>query len=211
VLAVVFPLAAGTIPIDAFNSVQTDFGFFPGDTVLQIAVSGTVNLGPSATTMNPDGSLVTLTPADCFSCWIGYQYFLPDGPYPTAYGGDGINHFLGGGGNYDMFNPQGFAPQGAATTDTTDLAALRFGAVAGTFSASPTRSDWFFVGYGGSNFRVPAGGAHLYLVVVDTYYPNNTGSYLASVNAAIPEPTGIVLTLSGLLVGGLFRRRWTRA
>src|SRR5438067_2798 len=78
--------------------------------------------------------------------------------YPIVNGGDGINHFPGGGANYDNApappaGPYAFA--GAQTTDTTSPLAILFGTVVGTFTNTPTRADWFRIGTGGT-FTVPA-------------------------------------------------------
>ena len=206
------PLNAGIVlSIDPSLSTPTNGGTYTWGTVLFIGVNGTVNLNsPTGLIVtNPDGSLSSAPPASCTSCWApGYQYFLPGASgYPTVAGGDGINHFVGGGGNYDAFpgSHPPFAPQGKPTTDTTDPAAIRFGALAGTFVSNPTATDWFLIGYGGS-FLVPVGGGTLQLIVVDTYYPNNTGAYGVSIDT-VPEPSVAWLALSGIAFLGFRRYR----
>ena len=133
-------------------------------------------------------------------------------PYPTVAGGDGINHFSGGGANFDLFpgSHSAWAPQGKQTTDTTDVGALRFGALAGTFVTNPTPTDWFLVGSGGA-FVTPPGGGTLQLIVVDTFYSNNAGVFDVTVND-VPEPAAIWLAFSGFAVLGLSRtfRRLSR-
>ena len=212
------PLRAGIVlTLDPTSATPTSAGVYAGGTVLIIGASGTVNLnGPGGNpagqiVTNPDGSLVNPAPESCASCWApGYQYFLAGSTlYPTTFGGDGINHFSGGGGNFDAFNGVQFASEGKPTTDTTDPGAIRFGAIAGTFNSNPTATDWFVVGNGGT-FVVPNGGGTLRLVVVDTYYPNNSGSFAVTVDvAAVPEPSVAWLALSGFAVLGFrhYRRR----
>jgi hypothetical protein len=194
-----------TLPATTSNLDKLDLGFFSGGTDLAITMSGTINIAsPDLWVTNPNGSLadpVTI-PA--------YTYANAGATnYPTTYGGDGINHFSGGGANYDVDNPVPFGFAGKETTDTTDPAAIRTGSVVGTFSPSPTRADWFFVGYG-TTVLVPTGGAHLYVAVVDTYYPNDVGSYSGMVmTASIPEPSSIIMGVIAILsgVGCSLRRR----
>jgi len=197
------PLGAGMVPLSAANAAVTDTGFYEGGTILNVSITGTVALAEQLVAMNPDGSLASVPSVFCGSCWsIGYQYFVPGGAYPTDAGGDGQNHFAGGGGNWDLFPSPGFnrwAAQGKITTDTTDPDAIRFGAVAGTWRSTPVpnSADWFFVGYGG-NLTVPAGGAHLKLVVVDSFYSNNSSGFSADVTA-VPEPSAAWLVFAGVV------------
>ena len=209
-LAASLPLRAGIVlTLDPTIATPTNAGTYAGGTALVIHASGTVNLNApdSLIIMNPDGSLSNPQPASCVSCWQpGYQYFLEGLPYPTAAGGDGINHFAGGGGNFDAFaSGNAFAAEGKPTTDTTDPGAIRFGAIAGTFAASPTATDWFLIGNGGT-FIVPVSGGTLQIVVVDTYYPNNSGSFNVSVDV-VPEPSVAWLAFSGIAFLGFCRYR----
>jgi hypothetical protein len=204
-------LTAGTLAsIDANNPNAVDAGFFGGGITLYVTVSGIVNLGPPGINTLADGSLVSPDPATCIACWWpGYQYMLTgESAYPITAGGDGINHFVGGGANYDMYNAVPWAPQGPQTTDTTAGGVMRFGAVAGSFSASPTRGDWFYIGTN-SSIVTPIAGANLYLAVVDTYYVNNSGSFLADITP-VPEPAAIGLALAGLVLLGMVRYRVAR-
>jgi hypothetical protein len=216
-LAAVLPLSAGVVfTMDPTLATPTNGGTYAGGATLLISVTGKVNLnGPSGLIVtNPDGSLATSVPsASCTSCWSpGYQYFIAgDNTYPTIAGGDGTNHFTGGGGNYDMYpgDHSVWAAEGKQTTDTTDPLALRFGSLAYTFAVNPTATDWFLLGYGGT-FVTPQGGGTLLMVVVDTFYTNNTGSYTVTVDQqAVPEPGAIWLAFSGVALFGLpraFRR-----
>lgn len=183
-------------------SNRLDLGLYAGGTRLDIAISGTVNLLPQTGfnwITNPDGSLFQ------FNDPATYQYALAGSTlYPTVAGGDGINHFAGGGANYDTATgtPYGhFGFAGKQTTDTTDPAAIRFGAVVYTFSLNPTRDDWHFLGFGG-RILVPTGGAHLFLAVNDSnndVFPGvNSGSYSVQVTP-VAEPATITLCFSGLL------------
>lgn len=212
-LAASVPLRAGIVlTLDPTVSTPSDAGTYAGGTTLFISASGTVNLNAGSTLItNPDGSLFNPQPLSCVSCWQpGYTYFLEGQTnYPTTFGGDGINHFVGGGANYDAFNGSNpaFAAQGAQVTDTTAPGVLRFGALAGTFSANPSATDWFLIGYGGT-FVVPDSGGTLQLVIVDTFYPNNTGGYTVSVDTtAVPEPSVAWLALSGIAFLGFRRYR----
>jgi hypothetical protein len=207
------PLAAGTLfTVDPSLSTPTDAGIYAAGHILSITVTGTVNLdGPignpeGSIFTNPDGSLALVPDISCVPCWApGYQYFIADShAYPTVSGGDGVNHFAGGGGNYDMFpaSHSPWAPEGKQTTDTTDPAALRFGSLAYTFVANPTATDWKLLGYGGN---IPTGnGGTLQLVVVDTYYSNNSGSFDVDITEA-PEPSAAFLAISGVALLGLVR------
>jgi hypothetical protein len=198
------PVRAGTFILPATTSDQAklDLGFFPGNTIITIEMTGVISLtGSSSLTWstNPDGSVVGAVAAP-------YDYANPGATdYPTFAGGDGINHFLGGGANTADGN---FPFAGALSTDTTDPGDIRLGDVVGTFSASPTRSDWFSIGIADS-VLTPVGGSNLYVAVVDTYYPNNTGSYDGTFStASVPEPASfLVFAGLGAVMGlGAMRR-----
>jgi len=211
-------LEAGVVfTMDPTIGLPTSAGTYAGGTTLSIGVTGSVNLnGPASLIItNPDGSLFPadhIPLASCTVCWApGYQFFIPGSNlYPTGAGGDGINHFPGGGGNFDLFpgTHSSWATQGKQTTDTSDPLALRFGSLAGTFKTNPTATDWFSIGYGGQ-FVVPQGGATLLMVVVDTFYPNNTGGYTVTIDQGqvgpVPEPSAIWLAFSGFAALGLPR------
>jgi hypothetical protein len=213
VLGALLPLQAGVVfTVDPTNTFPTIAGTYAGGVTLLISISGTVNLnGPNGQIVtNPDGSLVTVPAASCTVCWSGYQYFIGgSNAYPTVAGGDGINHFVGGGGNFDHTpgNNSPWAAVGKHTTDTTDPGAIRFGALAYTFHTNPTPTDWLTLG-GGGTFVTPAGGGTLLMVVADTFYPNNTGGYTVTVNQLAtdtPEPSAMWLAFSGFAVLGLPR------
>jgi hypothetical protein len=203
VLVTALPLAGGALyTVDPTLTTPTIAGVYIAGQTLSITVTGTVNLlglSDGSWITNPDGSLVTPL-ADCPGCWNHmYQYANSGFPYPTVNGqGDGINHFVGGGANYDMFpsTPNSWAPEGKQTTDTTDPGALRFGALAYTFVANPTATDWMLLGYGGI-ISTGAGGT-LQLIVVDTASENNTGGYTANINiVTLPEPSTALFAFSG--------------
>jgi hypothetical protein len=207
------PLGAGVVfSMDPAIAAATNAGTYAGGTTLIITTTGLVNLnGPSGSIItNPDGSMSSFPPPSCAACWSGYQFFIAGAnTYPTIAGGDGINHFIGGGGNYDLYpgNHSVWAPEGKQTTDTSDPGALRFGSLAATFKTNPTLTDWFLLGYGGT-FVTPAGGGTLLLAVVDTFYSNNTGEYTVTINQqtdAVPEPAGVLLAFSGVAILGLPR------
>jgi hypothetical protein len=193
-------LNAGTfvLPGTTSDQVKLDLGFFSGGTSIDIQMTGTVNLsgdnpnGPFAPWVtNPDGSVV----GHVDGLFDQYEYANPGAAnYPTTFGGDGINHFAGGGANYagGVF---GFT--GALTTDTTNPGTIRLGDVVGTFTTTPGRSDWFQIGLS-DTVLTPSSGAHLYVAVVDTFYPNNIGSYDGTFSAfATPAPSSLTM-LAGL-------------
>src|SRR4051794_19181681 len=118
-LSAALPLSAGVIfSMDPKLATPLNAGTYAGGTMLNISVTGTVNLnGPDGVVItNPDGSLQQFPSTLCDVCWFpGYQYFLTgNATYPTFAGGDGTNHFTGGGGNYDLFpgNHSAWAPEG---------------------------------------------------------------------------------------------------
>lgn len=213
------PLGAGVMfTMDPTVATPTNAGTFAGNVTLFISATGTVNLnGPAGQIItNPDGSMFMTPPESCTPCWSpGYQFFLPGAnSYPTAFGGDGTNHFTGGGGNFDPYpgDHSVWATEGKQTTDTMDPGALRFGALAYTFTPDPTATDWFLLGYGGT-FVTPEGGGTLLVVVVDTFYSNNTGGYTVTIDQqSVPEPAAAWLAFSGFALLGLPRtyRRLTR-
>jgi hypothetical protein len=238
-MAAILPLKAGLItPLDSTNPTPTDAGTFVGGTVLNITITGAISLdGPEGFYTNPDGSLsVTLnqTPDQCPACYApGYEYFIQGNPYPDGHGGmTYTNTFQGGGSNYDMYpggggNPANFAPYGNQAIDPSAPNIIRFGAVAYVFvpdmgittMSGLQPSDWQLLGtpngsggYGGT-FVVPGSGLeHLMVVVSDTYYPNDVGTYMIDATP-MPEPAAIGLVFGGLIVLGTVeaRRRTRRA
>ncbi|MEZ2276985.1 MAG: hypothetical protein ACBR12_08725 [Microcoleus sp.] len=198
-IAIANPATAASFSLNANTSDvnKLDLGFFTGETILDIKLSGTISLG-GLSKFYADGSLATLFIDGT------YPYAIAGASgYPTSFGGDGINHFVQGGLNYDTmalasFNPFGIA--GKETTDTTDINAIRFASVVGTFTNTPTRNDWFFIGLG-RRLAVPEDGANLYLAVNDTYYPNDEGAYSGRIEIVpnsepVPEPTTVLGSLA---------------
>lgn len=174
-----FGMAGPVNKINLLGSATTkyDAGGFSENTELYISVTGVVVVCWNYMTL-PDGSLaVPMSPQDS-----PRLHAIPGSQkYPTDFGGDGMNHFQGGGLNYvpghgDISWPVG----GKQTTDTTDPATIRFGALIGTFSDSPQREDWFCIGLG-TKVTVPDGGRHLYLLVNDSSYADNSGGYWVNI------------------------------
>ncbi len=105
--------------------------------------------------------------------------------------------------NYLYFNPNG--------SDTADGSygpggpGINIGAVMGTLSASPTTGDWFQIGFG-TTISLNAS-QHVYAMVNDTYFPNNTGFFDVTVSA-VPEPSILALFGFGLAGLGFVRRRF---
>jgi hypothetical protein len=189
------------VSLTAGDANKVDLGFFAGGTLLQLSATGQGDLVGSNYQVFADGSLAATATSP-------YAFANSGAAYPSVGGfpaGDGFNHFTGGGANYD-FAGSGWMFAGTQTTDTTDPSAIRAGALVGTFSLSPVRADWFFIGLGRS-FVVPGGGANLYLAVNDSFNADNHGTY-AVTYAAIPEPSGLALgaaVAAAMFVG--WRRR----
>lgn len=166
---------------------------------------------------NPDGSLgYPDTTQDWQTANFNYNYLKPGAAYPNIAGGDGINHFPGGGGNYDMYYMPPdtgwgyfFGNSFAQTTDTLAPGVVRFGSLIGTLDDG---ANWFFIGYGrtigaGTDIPIPDG-ATLNLTVFDVNYGQNAGAYQVGVSVAdVPEPSMFLLAGSGLGLLVLVRRR----
>ncbi len=183
-----------TLPIQA-SGAPLDLGLFPPGEKITLAIGGNGFLPGFAIQTLPDGSV--FLPAA-----FPYQFANPDGiGYPQVAGGDSHNHFPGGGFNYDFRSQtQAFGFAGKPTTDTSDPAAIRFGAVVGTFSPAPSRSDWFLIGIGATVTIPPtAGGSHLYLAVNHSDIGFAAGSY--QVNYAI-SATGTPALSSPITLSG---------
>ena len=192
------PAAAQTttfsLPLTTGSGSKLNIGTFGAGQTFSITVTGFGDLVDSRFQVNPDGTLHAPTTGD-------FSFANFGAAYSTTYGGDGINHFIGGGANFDAAGT-GFGFAGPLTTDTTNPADIRLGTVVGTFSAAPTRSDWFVVGSGGTFKATTAG--NLYLAVLDTYSPNDHGTYNGTLTtpAAVPEASTTV-SLGLLLVLGM--------
>lgn len=226
IFAAAFLLA--TIPMSAgilFSSLIDPTSFTPTNTGITLApnqqinitVTGTVDLlgNDGVWPTHPDGSLVAplaSTPPGSFTAFYATYVNPGSSPYPQSFGGDGVNHYAGGGTNFDTVNPGTFPAIGKHTTDTldTDPHVLRLGSLAYTFAANPGQLDWLLLGYGGL-ISSPTGGT-LKVMVVDTAYWNNTGGFTVTVNdiAATPEPSAAWLAFSGIALVGLVRTRIRR-
>jgi len=211
------PAAAGTLFsgfVDSLSQTPMMAGTYAGGLELTIAATGTANLNyPSSLIItNPDGSLLApVASASCVSCWApGYQFFIEGSAYPTVAGGDGLNHFVGGGGNFDVFpgDHSAWAAEGKQTTDTTDPGAIRFGALAYAFvhnpGDTPGPTDWLplvqSAGNGNYGNTISTGnGGTLMVVIVDTFYPNNSGGFDLTVSTPEPSVTWLVFSGLGLL------------
>ncbi len=169
------------LPLTIGDSNKIAVANLAGGTLVQLSVTGSGDLANANLQTNPDGSLAAPAGAPWTTANAGSAY-------PNVAGfpfGDGINHFVGGGLNYDHSGGSSWMFAGKQTTDTADPAAIRAGAVVGTFAASPAREDWFFVGYG-RTVTVPAGGGTLYLAVNESFSTDNHGSYTVVATTATP-------------------------
>ncbi len=180
-LQVALTATAIPLPLTTGDTGKIAIAPFAGGTAVQIAASGTGDLASSGLQTKPDGSLVVAAGAPWTAGNVGAAYPNVAG-FPA---GDGLNHFVGGGLNYDHGSGSGWMFAGKQTTDTTDPAAIRAGAIVGTFASSPTRDDWFFIGYG-RTVMVPRGGATLYVAVNESDNTNNHGSYTLAVSTVAP-------------------------
>jgi hypothetical protein len=199
-LAAIHPASADsttnfTLPLTTTSSNKLDLGPLAAGSTFKLTFTGTGDLVNSNFQTSPDGSLAAPAAGP-------YAFANSGAAYSTAYGGDGINHFVGGGANYDSTG-SGFPFAGKLTTDTTDLAAIRAGAVVGTFSATPSRTDWFYIG-SGDTFSAPTGGGELFVAVADSFSSDNHGSYAGALTApaAVPEAATAVSLGFLLVLGG---------
>jgi hypothetical protein len=191
-----------SLPLTAGESGKVNLGFFNGGSLLQISVSGTGDLADSRLQVKPDGSLAVAAGAPWTAANVGATYPGVAG-FPA---GDGINHFVGGGMNYDFGGGSGWMFAGKQTTDTTDGGAIRAGAVVGTFSSTPGRADWFFIGFG-STVSIPAGGANLFIAVNESFSSDNHGTYLVTFTPVPEPPVMAMIGVGALAVGGRMGRR----
>lgn len=183
------PLRAGMIPLQGNAFTPTDYGTYQGGTVLYITVTGTVAVGAFST--NPDGSPATAPPN-------GYEYFSPSGsPLDIS---------------PPTWSPATLAMDPCPGTWAGGYAdsGTNLGGVAANFSATPFSwtgncgtSHWVAaVSYSNGSYvgqlTVPTGGADLYLLVADTYYPNNEGAFNVTVTP-LPEPSAGWLVAAGMI------------
>ena len=107
-----------------------------------------------------------------------------NGPYPTVAGGDGINHYPGGGTNWTGTQWTELSVQ---STDTLNPGTIRFGTLVGTFSPTPSAADWFVIGRD-RIVTAPSTGAHLYAAVLDCAagcHTDNFGRYTVTVGGRV--------------------------
>ena len=193
------------VNLSAETSNRVDVGSFQAGSTLFISVTGTALISWEYL-CNPDGSLAApLAQQDT----ARRHASVDSRNYPTNFGGDGINHFLGGGVNFvPGHGDLSWPTAGKETTDTKDPAVIRFGAVVGTFADSPEREDWFLVGRN-TRVTVPRGGRHLYLVVNDSAYGDNAGGYWVVVRER-PSRLWYWIALV-LIIGSALVWLWLRA
>jgi len=210
------PLSADTVfsALDPTLSTPTAFGTFAANHNLSITATGTVDLlgglaHDGTYLVNPDGSLANppITPTCSLPCFTAfYASYVNPGAVSTLYPTG--NPFTGGGTNFDLASNV-YGPEGKHTPDATDAGVIRLGAIAYTFATSPTATDWKpLVGPGGIGSINTGSGGTLQLIVVDTAYWNNTGGFNLSItDTTIPEPSSVLLALSGIGLVGFYRLR----
>ncbi len=168
---------------------------------------GTVCSNAFATTISPNAQ--TGIPITDLGVFDAGSYIIT---------GSGVVDLVGNGSF--MMNPDGtpnqpvthsnylyFNPDGSFTADNNYGSAganAKIGALIGTFLENPSTSDWFLIGY--STLVTLDADSHIWASVNDTYYPNNTGSFEATV-APVPEPATILLLGSGLAGLAFYRRK----
>jgi hypothetical protein len=203
-----FPVGAATVfVIDPTQGLTITLGGYASNQTVFFQVTGAIDLlGPDGSyPVKPDGSLVSPIHPSCTGCFTAaYAAYVNPGAisalYPTG------NPFPGGGTNYDLQSPNPFPPVGKQTTDATDPGVIRLGALAYTFAVNPTPTDWKVLvdADGNGNISTESGGT-LRLVIADTAYWNDTGSYTVTVLDPAPEPSAAWLAFSGIALLGLTR------
>lgn len=142
----------------------------------------------------------------CAGCSAGNLIFAPDGTPVSATGA------------YAGFNPSGKDYDVSIGTSAYGIggAGKLYGALLGTFTATPTSAaDYFTIG---SGITLTADSDKtLYAVINDSFFPNNSGSYSVSLSlsppaSAVPEPATWAMMLVGFgAVGASMRVRKTSA
>jgi len=119
-----------------------------------------------------------------------YEYARPDGDCPVFPGVGGATYDYPASVDFDAQYYYGVAGPN-----------FKLGAVVGTFSTSPTWSDFVLVG-DHYTFTVPEGVTDFYVIVNDGYRGDNTGAY----EVFTPEPGSDALLGAGLIGLALWRR-----
>lgn len=145
----------------------------------------------------------TLTATGVVDLAVGCGSFLlgPDGvpTTPVTCGGYGYFNPSGSAADYGNYGPAGTGAK---------LGAL-IGTLKGDAISRNNPADWFLIGNSLSLTLLTE--SHVWAMVNDTYYVNNSGTFKVTASEgqpnALPEPSGLALVALGLLAaGGLGRR-----
>ena len=180
-LVLALPVNAQTFSVPATTTLagKIDLGLLAPNAQVRVSATGSIELySPNQYLTFADGSLAAPLVSGAIT-WTA-----ENGPYPTVAGGDGINHYPGGGTNWTGTQ---WTELGAQSTDTLNPGTIRFGTLVGTFSPTPSAADWFVIGRD-RIVTAPSTGAHLYAAVLDCAagcHTDNFGRYTVTVGGRV--------------------------
>lgn len=157
-----------------------------------------------ATTVLPSGTLTDLGIFDAGSYTItgsGSVDLLGNNTFQMQPNGLPVTSVTSS--SYSYFNPGGsFIADGQLGIAGQNA---KIGSLIGTLTANPINAaDWFLIGY--QTVLTLDARMHIYASVNDTYYPNNTGFFNATVSS-VPAPASTWLFVGGMAILGFFNYR----